>query len=111
MCVCVCVCVLSRVQLFATPQTVAHQAPLSMRFPRQEYWSVLPFPPPGDLPDPGVEPSSLVSAALVGGFFTTLPIGKYYETIRRRQWHPTPVLLPGKSHGRRNLIGWGPWGR
>ena len=62
---CVCVSVLSRVQVFATPQTVAHQAPLSMGFPRQEYWSVLPFPPPGDLPDPGIEPSSLVSPALV----------------------------------------------
>ena len=49
---------LSRVQLFATPQTVAHQALLSMEFSRQEYWSGLPFPPPGDLPDPGVEPSS-----------------------------------------------------
>ena len=63
--VCVCVSVLSRVQVFATPQTVSHQAPLSMGFPRQEYWSVLPFPPPGDLPDPGIEPSSLVSPALV----------------------------------------------
>jgi len=80
MCVCVCVCVLSRVQLFATPQTVAHQAPLSMRFPRQEYWSVLPFPPPGDLPDPGVEPSSLVSAALVGGFFTNCAT---WEALRK----------------------------
>ena len=42
----------------ATPWTVAHQAPLSMEFSRQEYWSVLPFPPPGDLPDPGIEPRS-----------------------------------------------------
>ena len=47
---------LSRVQLFATPWTAAHQAPLSMVFPRQEYWSGLPFPPPGDLHDPGIEP-------------------------------------------------------
>ena len=49
---------LSRVQLFATPWTVAHQAPLSMEFSRQEYWSGLPFPSPGDLPDPGIEPRS-----------------------------------------------------
>ena len=58
-CVCVCVCVsLSCVQLFATSYTVAHQAPLSMEFPRQEYWSGLPFPSPGDLPDPRIEPMS-----------------------------------------------------
>ena len=49
---------LSRVQLFATPWTVAHQAPPSMEFSRQEYWSGLPFPSPGDLPDPGTEPRS-----------------------------------------------------
>ena len=49
---------LSRVQLFATLWTVAHQAPLSMGFSRQEYWSGLPFPFPGDLPNPGIEPRS-----------------------------------------------------
>ena len=49
---------LSRVRLFATPWTVARQAPLSMGFSRQEYWSGLPFPSPGDLPDPGMEPGS-----------------------------------------------------
>ena len=54
-----------------TPWTVAHQAPLSMEFPRQEYWSGLPFPSPGDLPDPGMEPASLVYPALAGGFFAT----------------------------------------
>ena len=54
----------SRVRLFATPWTVAHQAPLSMRFSRQEYWSGLPCPPPGDLPDPGIEPTSPVAPAL-----------------------------------------------
>ena len=53
--------------LFATPWTVARQAPLSMGFSRQEYWSGLPFPSPGDLPDPGIEPTS---PALAGGFFT-----------------------------------------
>ena len=50
---------LSLVQLFAIPWTVAYQAPLSMEFSRQEYWSALPLPSPGDLPDPGIEPGSL----------------------------------------------------
>ena len=54
------VCMLSHVWLFATPWTIAHQAPLSMGFPRQEYWSGLPLPSPGDLPDPGTEPGSPV---------------------------------------------------
>ena len=67
---------LSHVHLFMTPWTVAHQAPLSMWISRQEYWSGLPFPSPGDLPDPGIEPESLVSPALAGGFFTTEPPGK-----------------------------------
>ena len=60
---------LSRAQLFATPCTVAHQAPLSLGFPRQEYWIGLPLPSPGDLPDPGIKPVSLVSPALPGEFF------------------------------------------
>ena len=64
---------LSRVQLFAAPWTVAHQAPLSMGFLRQENWSGLPFPFPGYLPDPGIKPSS---PALAGGFFTAEPLGK-----------------------------------
>ena len=58
-----------------TPWTVACQAPLSMGFSRQEYWSGLPCPPPGDLPDPGIEPSSLMSPASAGGFFTTSATG------------------------------------
>ena len=69
----------SHVQLFVTLWTVAHQAPLSMEFPRQEYWSGWPFPPPGDLPNPGVEPTSPVSPVspvLAGRFFTTEPPGK-----------------------------------
>ena len=61
----------SHVQLFAIPQTVAHQAPLFIEFCRQEYWSELPCPPPGDLPNPGIEPVSLTQPALAGGFFTT----------------------------------------
>ena len=67
---------LSHVQLFATPWTIACQAPLSLGFSRQEYWSGLPFPSPGDLPDPGIEPESFVSPALAGGFITTAPPGK-----------------------------------
>ena len=53
------------------PWTVAHQAPLSMAFSRQEYWSGLSFPSPGDLPDPGIKPASLMSPGSVGRFFTT----------------------------------------
>ena len=60
------VCVLGHVQLFATPWTVARQAPLSMEFSRQEYWSGLPFPIPGDLPNPGIKPTSLSSPVLAG---------------------------------------------
>ena len=62
---------LSRVLLFATPWTVAHQAPLSMGFSRQEYCSGLPCPPPGHLPDPAIGPTSLTSPALTGRFFNT----------------------------------------
>ena len=61
----------SRVRLFATPWAVTHQAPLSMGFSRQEYWSGLPCPPPGGLPDRGMETASLMSPALAGGFSTT----------------------------------------
>ena len=69
MCVCVCVCVRTlSCALFVTPQTVSGQAPLSMGFPRQEYCSRFPFPSPGYLPDPRIEPTSSV---LAGGFFTT----------------------------------------
>ena len=67
-------CVLSRfscVQLFVTLWTIAHQAPLSMGFSRQEYWSGLPCPSPGDLPNPEIEHLSLMSPALAGGFFST----------------------------------------
>ena len=68
--------VLSPVQLFVTPWTAARQAPLSMEFSKQEYWSGLPFPSPGNLPNPGAEPVSLASAVLAGRFFTTEPSGK-----------------------------------
>ena len=61
----------SHVQLFVTPWTIVHQASLSMEFSRQEYWSGLPFPPPGDLLNPGIEPESLKTPSLAEGFFTT----------------------------------------
>ena len=82
------------VQLYLTVAswTLAHQAPLSMEFSRQEYWSGLPFPTPGDLPDPGMESSSLVSPALAGEFFTTIPLGKPMITIIRTQiWNQSPI--------------------
>ena len=97
-------CVLShfsRVPLFVTLWTVAHLAPLSMGFSRQKYWSGLPCPPPGDLPNPGIKPTSLVSPASAGGFFTTsatweaLDGGKcsqYYEgTLNHRTWEESRV--------------------
>ena len=68
-----CCCLVPK--LYSTlwiPWTIAHQAPpLSMGLSRQEYWSGLPFPSPGDLPDPGIEPASLMPPALAGGFFIT----------------------------------------
>ena len=71
---------LSHVRLFATPWTVARQAPLSMGFSRQEYWSGLPFPSPGDLPDPGIEPGS---PALRADALTSEPPGKPLVAKRR----------------------------
>ena len=67
---------LSRVRLFATPWTVAYQAPLFMGFSRQEYWSGLPFPSPGDLPDPGIDPGS---PALEADSLTSEPQGSYED--------------------------------
>ena len=77
-------CVLShsnRVWCFATPWTVAHQAPLSMGFSRQEYWNGLPCLPPVDLPNPGIEPESLLSPALAGGFFFFFFFFKLYNIV------------------------------
>ena len=61
----------SCVRLFVTLWTVARQAPLSMGFSREEYWSGFPCPPPGELPDPGIKPTSLMSPAFPGVLFTT----------------------------------------
>jgi len=73
---CTYACVLSRVLLFSTPWTVACQAPLSIGFSRQEYWSGLPFPPPADLPDQGIKPMSPVSPALAVGSLPLAQPGK-----------------------------------
>ena len=80
----VCVCVLSRfshVRLFSTLWTVAHQAPTSMGFSRQECWSGLPCPPPVDLPNPGIEPTSLMSPTLAGGFFTASATWEAWQDV------------------------------
>ena len=79
--------VLSHVWLSVTPRTVARQTPLSMRFSRQEYWKGLPFPPPGDLPGPGIKPKSLA-----GGFFTTKSPGNPYSDPRSPK-KSTPAFL------------------
>ena len=100
-----CVCVLSRVWLFATLWTVAHQAPLFMAFFRQGYWSGLSFPFSGDPPNPGTEPESPVSPALAGWFFTTEPPGKPYNKqqncrIAQRLW--VRLYIWSWSHWRNN---------
>ena len=82
---------LSQVQLFVTPWTVACQAPLSMGFPKQDYWNGLPFPIPGNRPNPGIEPRPLASPALAGNFFTTCAT---WETCL--SWH---LAIKSKSMG------------
>ena len=91
-----CRCVLSHVWPFVTPWSVAHQAPLSMGFPRQEYWNGLPFPSLGDLSDLGIEPTSPV---LAGRFFITEPSGNPYRQILPmwiylEKWQICTVRLP-----------------
>ena len=80
-CLCNNTCVHAKslsLQLFATPRTVAHQALLSMGVSRQEYWTGLPCPSPGNLPNPGIEPASLTSSASADRFFTTRAPGKHF---------------------------------
>ena len=87
----------SRVRLFATPWTVAYQAPPSMGFSRQEYWSGLPFPSPGDLPDPGIEPGS---PALEADALTSEPPGKpepYPKMVKLRSQHLCVCVCIGKQ--------------
>ena len=84
---------LSHSRLFVTPQTVACQAPLSMEFFRQDYWSGLPFPAPGDLPDPEIEPMSLPSSALAEGSNPGLP-------------HCRQILYQLSHQGSPRILGW-----
>ena len=81
---------LNHVRLFATPWTVVHQVPLSMGFSSQEYWSRLPSPSLGDLPDPGIESASFVFPALAGGFSTTVPPRK--TILKYSWWHHPPLF-------------------
>ena len=81
---------LSHVRLFATPWTVAHQAPPSMGFSRQEYWSGLPFPSPGDLPDPGIEPGS---PTLQADALTSEPPGKPQKPTARHIPRRSPIQV------------------
>ena len=120
------------VWLFATPWPVACQAPLSIEFSRQEYWSGLPFSSLGDLPKPEVEPGSPTLPAKALATHSSILAWKIpwteepgrLQSIRvrydwatslslftfmhwRRKWQPTPVFLPGESHGQRSLAGHG----
>ena len=88
----VCAQWLNRVQIFATPWTIAHQVLLSMGFPRKEYWSGLPFPPPEDLPNPGIKPMSLVAPALVGKFFIIEPPGKPTVLLIFTSVYPSDII-------------------
>ena len=83
---------LTCVRLFATPWTVAHQAPPSMGFSRQEYWSGLPFPSPGDLPDPGIKPGS---PALQADVLTFEPPGKPWTQLNMHAIL-NPVYFPSE---------------
>ena len=92
---------LSHVQLFVTPRTVAHQAPLSMGFSRQKYWSELPFPPPEDLLDPGFKPVFPEAPALAGGFFTTEPPEKSFKC---EAWSHFSAHFSNRPKGRRGPL-------
>ena len=88
----------------ATPWTVAHRAPLSKGFSRQEYWSKLPFPSPGDLPHPGTEPLSLMSPALAGRFFI---ISGCEDEMSLSVWQGDVYLKAGSPHSLPHLKPWG----
>ena len=129
---------LSHVRLLATPRTAAYQAPPSMGFSRQEHWNGVPLPSLGRAIALTIwtfvgKVTSLLYNMLSRLVIDFLPRNKHllipwlqlpcavilepkkinYFTshIRRRQWHPTPVLLPGKSYRGRSLVGCSPWGR
>ena len=125
---------LSCVWLFATPWTVAYQTPLSMGFSRQDYWRGLPFPSPGDLPNPEKTyysekamathsstlawkipwmegPGGLQSMGSLGvGHNWATSLSLFTFMYWRRKWQPTPVFLPGESQGQGSLVGCRLWG-
>ena len=98
--VCVCAQSLSHVWLFVTSWTVALQAPLSMWFPRQEYWCGLPLPPPGDLPNPGIKPMSVESPALAGGFSTPSTTWEAHTFVQF-----TLIVNPRRQNVRDSILG------
>ena len=93
--------VLCHVQLFATPWSVAHQAFLSLGFPRQEYWSGLSFPPPGDLPNPGIEPESPLFLALQAD---ALQLSHWKSSGDKECWGALRTQDACKSHVSQNLF-------
>ena len=95
----------SCVQLFATPWTVALQAPLSMEFFRQGHWSGLPCPPPEDLPDPGIEPVSAASPELASRLFVTpCHLGSPHKCIRNTYLEPESVVCAGDKQDKEGLF-------
>ena len=106
-------CCFSHARLCVTLWTVAFQAPLSMGFSRPEYQSGLRCLPSGDLPDPGIEPTSLVSAALAGELFTTSAIVSVHAIYASTHGfiNGYTVFLLGESQGRGSLVGCRLWGR
>ena len=94
----------SHVWLFATPWTVTHQATLSMGFSRQGYWSGFPCPPPGDLPNPGIEPASLGSPTLADGFFSTNATWEAHTRINIEIKKMLRTIKHGKAHGRKRYF-------
>ena len=125
---CVCVLVTQSCPTLHDPWTVAHQALLSMGLSGQEYWSGLPYPFPGIFPSQGLNLGFLHCRRILYHLshskehhcelmlllvFNMIQV-EFWKSCNsrwRRQWHPTPVLLPGKSHGWRSLVGCSPWGR
>ena len=97
---------LSRVGLFVNPWTITCQTPLSMRFPRQEYWRGLPCPPLEDLPDPGIESTSLMSPAFAGKFLTTCHLGSLRWHIKKQTHHFADKGLYSQSYGFSNSHVW-----
>ena len=92
----------SHVQLFVTPWTAAQQAPVSMGFSRQEYWSGWLCPPLGDLPDPGIKPVSLKPSALAGSFFATRTNWEVHQHVK---WHSHSCPHNSKANHKRSKSG------